>query len=93
MDDKEKIGSSIKRMREDISEQREKKKKLKQMELFVLDNSLRESTVGQLRGHTIDNKWKIYEQVLILFHWRILLTGTDFSAMREIGNCWAQIEY
>ena len=55
-------------MREDISEQREKKKKLKQMELFVLDNSLRESTVGQLRGHTIDNKWKIYEQVLILFH-------------------------
>ena len=68
MDDKEKIGSSIKRMGEDISEQREKKKKLKQMELFVLDNSLRESTVGQLRGHTIDNKWKIYEQVLILFH-------------------------
>ena len=67
MDDKEKIGSSIKRMREDISEQGEKKKKLKQMELFVLDNSLRESTVGQLRGHTIDNKWKIYEQVLILF--------------------------
>ena len=93
MDDKEKIGSSIKRMREDISEQREKKKKLKQMELFVLDNSLRESTVGQLRGHTIDNKWKIYEQVLILFPWRKLLTGTDFSAMREIGNCWAQIEY
>ena len=68
MDDKEKIGSSIKRMGEDISEQREKKKKLRQMELFVLDNSLRESTVGQLRGHTIDNKWKIYEQVLILFH-------------------------
>ena len=93
MDDKEKIGSSIKRMRGDISEQGEKKKKLKQMELFVLDNSLRESTVGQLRGHTIDNKWKIYEQVLILFHWRKLLTGTDFSAMREIGNCWAQIEY
>ena len=93
MDDKEKIGSSIKRMGEDISEQREKKKKLKQMELFVLDNSLRESTVGQLRGHTIDNKWKIYEQVLILFPWRTLLTGTDFSAMREIGNCWAQIEY
>ena len=93
MDDKEKIGSSIKRMGEDISEQREKKKKLKQMELFVLDNSLRESTVGQLRGHTIDNKWKIYEQVLILFPWRKLLTGTDFSAVREIGNCWAQIEY
>ena len=93
MDDKEKIGSSIERMREDISEQREKKKKLKQMELFVLDNSLRESTVGQLRGHTIDNKWKIYEQVLILFHRRKLWTGTDFSAMRKIGNCWAQIEY
>ena len=38
-------------------------KVLKNLDLFVLDNSLRETTVGQLRGHTIDNKWQIYNQV------------------------------
>ena len=31
--------------------------------MIVLDNSIRESTVGQLRGHTLENKWKIYNQV------------------------------
>ena len=50
-------------MHKDIHEQKEKRKALKEMELFVLDNFLRESTVDQLRGHTIENKWKIYEQV------------------------------
>ena len=39
---------------------------LRGKKIFVLDNSLRESTVGQLRGHTIENKWKIYEQVNVL---------------------------
>ena len=38
-------------------------KVLKNLDLFVLDNSLRETTVGQLRGHTIDNKWQIYNEV------------------------------
>ena len=50
-------------MNQEINDVKEKRKSLKEMELFVLDNSLRESTVGQLRGHTIENKWKIYEQV------------------------------
>ena len=36
---------------------------LRDLDCFVLDNSLRESTVGQLRGHTLENKWKIYEEV------------------------------
>ena len=53
----------IQRMRKTIEDEKEKKKVLRSMEVFVLDNSLRESTVGQLRGHTIENKWKIYEQV------------------------------
>ena len=55
----------IQRMRKTIEDEKEKKKVLRNMEMFVLDNSLRESTVGQLRGHTIENKWKIYEQVTI----------------------------
>ena len=41
----------------------EKNKTLRDLDLFVLDNSIRESTVGQLRGHTIENKWKIYDEV------------------------------
>ena len=56
----------IERMKREVREEKEKRKVLKEMELFVLDNSLRESTVGQLRGHTIENKWKIYEQVSCL---------------------------
>ena len=53
----------IEHMHQKIQEHNEKLKPLKEMELFVLDNSLRESTVAQLRGHTIENKWKIYEEV------------------------------
>ena len=82
MTDKEMIARSIDRMHQDIEEQKDKRKALRQMELFVLDNSLRESTVGQLRGHTIENKWKIYEQVMILLHlryrqsyWSFLIVG------------------
>ena len=40
-----------------------KYKELKDLDLFILDNSIRESTVGQTRGHTFDEKWKIYEEV------------------------------
>ena len=31
--------------------------------LFVLDNSLRESTVGQIKGHTYEDKFEILKQV------------------------------
>ncbi len=41
----------------------EKRRTLRDLDLFVLDNSLRESTVGQLRGHTLENKWAIFEEV------------------------------
>ncbi len=50
-------------MKKKLAAEVDKRKKLKHSELFVLDNSLRESTVGQLRGHTLENKWKIYEEV------------------------------
>lgn len=55
-----------------------KMKRLKEMDLFVLDNSLSETTVVQLRRHTLENKWEIYEQVsaevviyLLLFIYQI----------------------
>ena len=63
VDEKHHIQQQIKRMHDEIQHASEQKRNLKHNELFVLDNSLRESTVGQLRGHTIENKWKIYEQV------------------------------
>ena len=61
--------AQINRMNEDFREQNEKLKQLKELDLFVLDNSLRESTVGQLRGHTIENKWKIYNEVSQSYIW------------------------
>lgn len=41
----------------------EKRSTIRDLDMFVLDNSLRESTVGQLRGHTLDNKRLILEEV------------------------------
>ena len=41
----------------------EKIERLKDLDLFVLDNSIRETTVGAIRGHTLDNKRLIYEEV------------------------------
>ena len=64
MADKKNFKRVIRRMNKDFDEELDKRRVLSKMKLFVLDNSLRESTVGQLRGHTIENKWKIYEQVL-----------------------------
>jgi len=36
--------------------------KLKNIDLFVIDNSIRESTVGALRGHTLENKYSILNE-------------------------------
>ena len=66
-EEKKHIQAQVKRMHDEIQHASEEKKNLKHNELFVLDNSLRESTVGQLRGHTIENKWKIYEQVGVYY--------------------------
>ena len=57
------IKKNIAKMKKKLSAEAIKRQKLRNSQLFVLDNSLRESTVGQLRGHTLENKWKIYEEV------------------------------
>ena len=36
---------------------------LKDLDAFVLDNSLRETTVSQTRGHTLQDKWNIFTHV------------------------------
>ena len=53
----------ITHMESAIAEETRKRQVLKDLDCFVLDNSIRESTVGQLRGHTLENKWKIYNEV------------------------------
>ncbi len=37
--------------------------RLQQLRVFVLDNSLRESTVGQIRGHVLTDKRRIWQAV------------------------------
>jgi len=81
---KEIINHHIERMQRKIDEEKEKRKVLREMDLFVLDNSLRESTVGQLRGQTIENKWKIYEQVKKAGFKHIIVAS--FSHMTRVGD-------
>ena len=64
------LQERIQGMRNEVQVQAERRNVLIVKEMFVLDNSLRESTVGQLRGHTIENKWKIYEEVGITIFYR-----------------------
>ena len=62
--DRDEIEAEITRMKSHITKVKdEKRKRLKNLDLFVLDNSIRESTVGQLRGHTLQNKIDILKQV------------------------------
>ena len=53
----------IRRTRQRVAQEELKRKRLKDLDLIVLDNSLRESTVGQLRGHTLENKKMIFDEV------------------------------
>ena len=57
------INSVIDTVKKEMTKKCQKRKILQELDLVVLDNSIRESTVGQLRGHTLANKWKIYDEV------------------------------
>ncbi|VDI63154.1 Hypothetical predicted protein [Mytilus galloprovincialis] len=47
----------------DAEEVRDRYQVLRDLDVFILDNSIRESTVGQLKGHTLESKWEIYNEV------------------------------
>ena len=60
----EEVKAEVARVKADVKKiQLEKRERLKNLDFFVLDNSIRESTVGQLRSHTLENKLAIFEQV------------------------------
>jgi hypothetical protein len=75
------LHGKLKKLKQYETKAELKQKILREKKLFVLDNSLRESTVGQLRGHTIENKWKIYEEVNVVI---ILLPMIYFVTKFEI---------
>ena len=61
---------------------------LQDLDLIVLDNSIRESTVGQLRGHTLQNKWKIYDEVKRCgFQYKVVAA---FSHMTRVDDVFIQ---
>ena len=68
------FNRKLKKLKKKESKAARKQEILREKKMFVLDNSLRESTVGQLRGHTIENKWKIYEQVSLKITYSYLIT-------------------
>ena len=58
------IEQAVSCMQADIDVVQEKKRdRLRELDFFILDNSIRESTVGQLRGHTLENKKAIFKQI------------------------------
>ena len=63
-------------------------KTLRELDCFVLDNSLRESTVGALRGHTLENKWKIYDEVKRCGFKHIIVAA--FSHMTRVDDVFIQ---
>ena len=53
----------IREVRESFVQGRKMRERLKELDLFVLDYSIRESTVHKIAGHTVNDKWKIYNEV------------------------------
>ena len=67
-----------------IDERNKKLDRLKNMEIFVLDNSLRETTVASVRAHTVESKRAIFEEVKKCgFKYYII---ECFSAETRIGD-------
>ena len=58
------VEEETRRITEEVNQYRDQKLgRLRDLDFFILDNSIRESTVGQLRSHTLENKKAIFEEV------------------------------
>ena len=65
-----------------------KRKVLRELDLFVLDNSIRETTVGALRGHTLENKIKIYQEAKKCGFEYVMVAS--FNHMTCVGDTFCQ---
>ena len=77
---KEDYDSLTKEYKENVKIETAKYRKLKDLDLFILDNSIRESTVGQ--------KWKIYEEVKKCGFKNIIVAS--FSHMTRVDDVFCQ---
>ena len=66
----------------------EKRERLKNLDFLVLDNSIRESTVGQLRSHTLQNKIEILKHVRACGMKDIVVAS--FSNMKRVDDLFVQ---
>ena len=58
------VEEETRRITQEVNQYRNQKlSRLRDLDFFILDNSIRESTVGQLRSHTLENKIAIFEEV------------------------------
>ena len=58
---------------------------LKNLDVIVLDNSIRESTVGALRGHTVENKRAIFaEAKKCKFQNHIVASFSDMTRVDDV---------
>ena len=83
------VTNAARQMRTDIDKVAEEKRdRLGDLDFFILDNSIRESTVGQLRGHTIENKKAIFKQVKRCGMHSIIVAS--FSQMGRVDDQFCQ---
>ena len=83
------VEEAVSSMKADIKNVFEKKReRLRNVDFFILDNSIRESTVGQLRGHTLQNKQKIYKQVKACLIDSVIVAS--FSHMTRVDDQFCQ---
>ena len=89
---KNEFSDEISTVRNAVAAEYKKREVLKNLDCFVLDNSIRESTVAQLRGHTLENKWAIYNTVKRCGFKHIIvasfshMTRVDDDFVRELGE-------
>ena len=84
------LENEWKKIQKAITEQFNSKRKiLRDLDLFVLDNSIRETTVGQLRGHTLENKIAIYEEAKKCgFPFFVVAAFNHFTQVEDTFSQW-----
>ena len=83
------FSNELEIIKAEIAEQYNTKRKiLRELDFFVLDNSIRETTVGQLRGHTLENKIKIYQETKKCGFEYIIVAS--FNHMTRVGDTFCQ---
>ena len=81
---RESVQNLVAMYKKDLAESTAKYERLRNMDFFVLDNSIRESTVAQLRGHTLENKWAIYNEVKKMKFKHVIVAS--FSHMTRVDD-------